>query len=425
MILPLNLNLRIEVAPRVKMPWLVCLLYLLGAVSVPAQLKGKVEKAGSDKSSLDWSAYQAGSGPLARVFIDTLKLNLSLSGCFINKQGGLAEYKLIGRSVADGATMQVDISAVDPTNDVAFGKSYQHRATPATVRALAQLIADEMVEELKGQKGVARTKLAIIGSANGKKELYICDADGQGVVQITSDKSISLSPQWGNGPNTLFYTSYLMGYPDVYRILLSNGKRARMANYPGMNTGGALSPGGRQLALVLSKDGKPEIYVKNLNSNRLSRITNTPMAPKASPCWTPDGRRLILVSGHRGRPSLYSVNARGGKLTPLPTGGVENIEPDVGADGRIVFSTLMGRDTYGVKVFDPKTGEVTMISPASDARLGTSYESPSWSSNGRHIVCIRKVNYRSSVVLLDTLGDPPIALLEGGQNDWSSPDWSP
>jgi TolB protein len=413
----------------VKKTWMIGLWVAIGAVTAFAQasaLRGSIEKTGSDKSSLDWSAYQLGPGQLDRSFMETLKLNLTLSGCFVHKQGGLAQYRMVGRAVADGAAMHVDISAVDPTNDVAFGKSYQHSATPATVRVLAQQIADEMLEALKRQKGVARTKIALIGTASGKKELYVSDADGKGVIQVTSDKTTSLSPDWGNDRNSIFYTSYLMGFPDVYRIQLNNGKRDRMANYPGMNTGGALSPDGRSLALVLSKDGKPDIYVKDLNSNRLSRITNTPMAPKSSPCWTPDGRELIVVSGHEGRPRLYRVSARGGKLVPIPTGGVENVEPDVAADGRIVFSTLMGPDTYGIGVYDARNNpSLIMISPDNDARMGTSYENPSWSPNGRHVICTRKIRYRSSVVLLDTLGDPPIALIEGGKGDWSSPSWSP
>ena len=39
------------------------------------------------------------------------------------------------------------------------------------------------------------TKIAFVGSRTGKKEIYVADADGAGVHQLTNDGTISVGPR--------------------------------------------------------------------------------------------------------------------------------------------------------------------------------------------------------------------------------------
>ena len=52
----------------------------------------------------------------------------------------------------------------------------------------------------------------------------------------------------------------------LYRAL--SGARERLTQFPGINSSPIFSPDGRQLALVLSRDGNPEIYVMNMADRR-------------------------------------------------------------------------------------------------------------------------------------------------------------
>jgi TolB protein len=235
---------------------------------------------------------------------------------------------------------------------------------------------------------------------------------------LTRDGALSLSPKWGPKGDRFTYTSFLKRYPDVYLVNLKSGDRARIAAYPGLNTGAAISPDGRSVALVLSKDGRPELYVQDLATKRLSRLTDTPMSAKSSPSWSPDGGKIVFASGHIGRPHLFIVSRSGGALQRLTRKGIENVAPDWGVNGQIAYCTKLGA-RYHVAVIDPASGESVTVSPA-DA----DYEDPAWARDGRHIACTRTAAHRSSVYILDTLGDPPLALVDG-RGDWYSPDWSP
>jgi TolB protein len=164
------------------------------------------------------------------------------------------------------------------------------------------------------------------------------------------------------------------------------------------------------------------LYVMSLGSGALTRLTQTPNAAEASPSWSPDGRRIVYVSDQSGRPQLYILSRAGGAPARLNVPGSENVSPDWGPDygsgGWIAYSSRLGGQ-YQACVVDPQSGVVKTISAD-----GADYEDPSWARDGRHLACVRTVQYRSQVYILDTMGDAPVALTRH-DGDWTSPAWSP
>jgi len=173
------------------------------------------------------------------------------------------------------------------------------------------------------------------------------------------------------------------------------------------------------MALTLSKDGNPELYVMNLASRRLTRLTRTPKAAEASPSWSPDGRRIVFVSDSSGSPQLYLVSRTGGQARRITFRGNENVAPDWGPGDRIACSSRRG-GRYQICVLDPDSDEpeTQVTSDYSD------HEDPSWMRDGRHIVYSRTLRYESVLYVLDTMGDPEIRLTTM-RGDWYSPACSP
>jgi len=170
--------------------------------------------------------------------------------------------------------------------------------------------------------------------------------------------------------------------------------------------------------LILSRDGKPELYVRDVRSGRLTRLTNTPASGKSSPSWSPDGSQIVFASGHAGNPHLYVISRNGGNPRRITTGGAENLSPHWGKNGWIAFTRRMGR-VYQTAILNPANGDMRMISP-DDAN----YEEPSWAPNGRHIAVTRTEGGQSAIYLLDTGGGAPLPLLRD-RGQWHMPAWSP
>jgi TolB protein len=379
-----------------------------------------VVKPGAEKTVIDVAGVKVTDAAGGEVFRETLKRDLVRSGWFRLAEGAPSVLALSGRLSGGGGGGGCRFDA--RVTALSGGRDLMNRAcrrTDADYRRLAHEVADAVVEAVKGRPGIASTRIAMVGAAGGGKDVYICDADGANLVRITHQRAVCLSPNWYPDASALVYTSFHGGYPDLYRLDLVAKRRKRLAAFPGINTGAALDPRGRRMALILSKDGNPELYVTAASGgSRPVRLTRTRHASEASPSWSPDGDRIVYVSDGAGSPQLYIIGRDGGRPKRLTFRGSENVSPDWGPGGRIAYvSRREGR--YRLFVTDPATGQEEQVSAD-----GADYEDPSWAPDGRHLVCARTQRYRSELYILDTLGDPPIRLTTVG-GDWYSPSWSP
>jgi len=388
---------------------------LLSAAVTPAQVV--VSKSGSTKSALDLSGMSSDQSGAAKTFMDTLDADLMRSGWFVRARQGGGEFSVLGSTAQAGASVKVECSVYETaTRRSMMSKAY--RPDSGDVRRIAHRVADDIVEAVTGRKGIASTRMLMVGNRTGQKEVYLADADGSNLKQLTSDRTVSVAPTWGPKGDRFAYTSFLKQFPDVYLVNLGSGHRERVASYPGLNTGAAIAPNGQDIALILSKDGNPELYVKNLKGGALTRLTQTRNAAEASPCWSPDGNQIAYVSDQSGRPQVYVVSRTGGAPRRLTTRGSENVAPDWGPNNLIAYSSRVGGQ-YAVCVTDPGGSQVKQL-PLDRA----DYEDPSWAPDGRHVACTRTERYQARVYILDTLGDPPVAFTDY-PGDWYSPAWSP
>lgn len=392
------------------------LTVLVGTMTAQAQIR--ITKQAGDKISIQMTGLNVPAQESARIFQQVLQADLSKSGWFVIGRPGQSEVNITGSVTLRGAELNVECRVLGATVTQQYlAKSYRHDAADA--RRLAHRVADDIVEAVTGRKGIASTRIVLVGIAGQAKELFLCDADGGNLRQLTQDRSVVVRPRWGPKGEKITYTSYLRRFPDVYLADLVTGARTLVANYSGLNAGGVISPDERDLAVVLSKDGNPELYVKNLQSGRLTRLTQTPQAAEASPSWSPDGQQIVYVSDQAGRPHLYIISRNGGAPRRITSRGTENVAPDWGPNGLIAFTCREG-GRYQIGILDPRTDQLRFIEHPDYA----DYEDASWAPDGRHLVVSRKENYRSTLYMIDTMGDPPIRLIHQA-GDWYSPAWSP
>jgi TolB protein len=295
----------------------------------------------------------------------------------------------------------------------------------ANPRSVAHQMADEIVRNIAGKPGIAQTRIACIANKSGSPEIYVMDYDGANVSRLTNNHTITARPRFGPNRRTLVYTSYRSGWPDVYIMPnIASPAPYCVSSYPGLNTGGAISPDGRRLAVILSKDGNPELYVKELATSSLTRLSRTRQA-ESSPCWSPDGSQICFVSDRAGQPQLYIMSASGGEARRMTFGGYKT-EPDWAAWSvssevpDICFCARAGKvfQVFGLK---SRTGEEMMLT-----QDGADNEDPCWAPDGRHIVYSRTVGHRSSLYILDAFTgrtielNPNLSIL----GDCTAPAWS-
>jgi TolB protein len=320
-----------------------------------------------------------------------IKLSESLDGSFV-AFGNVEGKSLVG-------------TLNSPDGSVMINRTYGADSLKANVHAFSA----DIIGMLGGDVSLAGTRIVFVGKRTGFKELYVCDFDGSNLRQLTSDKSITVSPSLSPDGNTVAHTSYRGGYADVYLLSMKSGSRNRVIKAPGTNSGAAISPDGNRMALTMSHVGNPEIFVTSTNGNGAKRITNSP-GVDSSPTWSPDGSKLAFSSDRGGSPNIYISSSSGGGARQVSTGYGHCTEPNWSPDGRRLAFCVRQGGGFAIAVHDLGSGK---------SRILGSGEDPCWAPDSKHIVFASG----GSLVVTDADGGGN-KTIAGGMGDVSEPSWA-
>jgi TolB protein len=288
---------------------------------------------------------------------------------------------------------------------------------PAQWRRLSHKIADEVVLQFTGEPGVADTKIAYVSGRTGQKEIVMADYDGNGPTPVTRNGSINLMPVWSPDARSVAYTSFVQGYPDLYRAFPFERRPAQtLAAYSGINSSPAWSPDGKTVAMTLSKDGNPEIYALTIATGTFRRLTRH-AGIDTEPTWSPTGRELVFISDRSGVPHLYVMDAEGANVRPITTSG-RHTQPRWSPKGDVIVYTQRAgtHDIWAVNADGSNPRRLT--SGPGDNQGAT------WAPNGRHLMfqSNRLGGWQIFSMLLDGSAQTPVTR---GTMESTSPSWSP
>ncbi len=291
----------------------------------------------------------------------------------------------------------------------------------ADTRAVAQQAVDAVLEKsFKDLKirGFCTTRIAFCAeTAPGVRNIYACDIDGGDAEQITNYNTLCVEPCWFPDGRSIGYSRYNKTGMDVVQTRLNPKASRRLSSFGGINAGAAISPDGRNLAVILSPDHMVDLYVMPIGSTRPRRLTKS-MAVEASPCWSPDGREIAFVSDETGSPRIHVISADGSGRRMLRPLGRDAVTPDWSSDGKIVYATKID-GSYTIAVHD--TGRPGEPDVRATAEPGN-WESPAWAADNRHVVCKRTDGGKSSLYVIDTRTGK-VRLLFATRYNLSMPVW--
>jgi TolB protein len=292
---------------------------------------------------------------------------------------------------------QVRVDITKGTAATPFGSEV---ATGTNPRQALLRAADAAVAKTNGLglKGFFTAQLAFIGERTGKKEVYTSDLYFGGAKQITKDNALAMMPRWSPDGSRLIYTSYYKnGFPDIFQIDLGTYQRNSLVSFKGTNSSARYSPNGQQIAMILSGEGTPEVYVSDAQGRRVSRKTRSD-AVKASPCFSPDGSRIVFAM--EPGPQLYVIPVAGGTPTRITSGSISGFcaEPDWSrSDPNKIAFTMRTGGSYQIGVLDVSKRTGGVVSKAAFDGI-----EPAWLPDGRHVVYTARDRTTSVICILDT-----------------------
>ncbi len=285
------------------------------------------------------------------------------------------------RIQGDEVVVDLRLYSVDGQRRITLAAPYDKAATlpldAGKIRYHAHGFVNEVIRYFTKSPGFFNTRLVAVRQNGRAKELIMISPDGLDEATLTSTGGINMLPSLGGG--RIYFTSFRNGGPHLF--VLSGGKAKPFASFKGLNTGAALSPDGRSVAVTLSKDGNPEIYLLDPNSGAIQRRLTDSWGIDTSPSWSPDGRRIAFVSDRHGSPQVWVMNADGSGQKRLTFQGDYNQTPDWSPRGdRIAFTARDERNVFDIFTITLADGAVTRLTQ----NQGNN-EEPTWSPDGRYV----------------------------------------
>ncbi|MFL5487571.1 MAG: hypothetical protein ACJ8AJ_03710 [Gemmatimonadaceae bacterium] len=213
-------------------------------------------------------------------------------------------------------------------------------------------------------------QIAFSGTHGGITDLYIVDADGKNLRQLTNDEYGDMQPAWSpdgkqlafatdRGPDTnlplLKFAKWRIAVMD-----LASGAIDVLPSQGGLNLNPAWSPDGRQLAFISDRTGTPNIFLFDFADRQHYQLTNvlggvsaiTEYSPAIS--WARTADRIAYTNFERGDYTVWTIdNPRALKRTAFRPGAVNAVAALPGADASSIRSPL---DTTTLR---PRAGEPT------------------------------------------------------------------
>lgn len=329
-----------------------------------------------------------------------------------------AEGLVKAQSTVQGTTLKAEFRFFDVgTGRELIKKTYD--GTTKDARRFSHRFANEVIFYLTGVKGVYGTQIVAVKKTATGRELAVMDMDGKNRRRATNNGSINLLPTWSRNGSELLFTSYIRHNPNLYSIPASgNGKPKLLSGERGLNTGAAVSPDGRKIALTLSRDGNSEIYVMNADGTGLRRLTNE-WAIDSSPTWSPDGKQIAFVSSRWGDPHIFVMSSDGSNVRRLTDRGTYNQTPDWSPRGDLIaFTARDERNVFDIFTVNPNTREIRRLTQDQGNN-----EEPSFAPDGSLIVFTSTREGRSQIWVMSADGASQKRITSTG--GYSTPSWSP
>ena len=195
-------------------------------------------------------------------------------------------------------------------------------------------------------------RMALVVTANGAGAIKLFDVNAAEVKPIGRGPN-DRGPCWSLDGNKLLFTADANAGADLFVMDADGTNVTNLSNSPGWDSDGAWSPDGKKIAFTSNRTGRFRLYLMNHDGTEVADLLKQDLVYSVYPCWSPDGEQLAFGGrGNDGTIQLCVVNADGQGLQQLSDAGQLNSHAAWSPDGQYLayarFNTMrVGNNSFG------------------------------------------------------------------------------
>jgi TolB protein len=189
-------------------------------------------------------------------------------------------------------------------------------------------------------------RIAFQSNRDGPYQIYVMDADGGNVTQLTSSDADNRHPAWSPDGKLIAIDSGTDALREIWTIDVSSKRRTQVTNLGAIASFPSFSPDGKGLSFYVYQTNSMDLWLTaadgrgtpaRLTRNLASLDNNQCTFACHAAAWSRDGSRLALSDGDSSR--VIIISASGGAPTPISPPDERSHFPIYLADGRLIYVT--------------------------------------------------------------------------------------
>lgn len=298
--------------------------------------KSRPSAARRRKSNAGWALLPVMAVIVAAAYI-LFMLQPDLTGnvlAFINGSTATPE-----PTATHNAATQTQIAILPPPTDTPEPPTAVPTETPEPTHTETPTMTASPTATPLGGGG---SQLAFASKRTGIMQIWLVNADGKGLKQLTNTTDGACQPAWAPDGIQLAYISPCTSKREIYEgsaiyiINVETGEITPLPNSPEGDFDPTWSPDGKKIAFTSLRTGRASIFVIDLPTLNVKEISQSLYAD-LQPSWSPISGQIIftrrIVYGQ-----IWIMNDEGNSQEQLsPSGKVENFEATWSNDGQVIF----------------------------------------------------------------------------------------